>query len=54
MRNHMSSSLIERNSIDRVEAMPSFNHTRGSIERLMHLSGVSGLYDTKINLDYRK
>ncbi len=40
MRNHRSSGLVEKNFIDWYEAMPSFNHTRGSIKRLMRLSGV--------------
>ena len=41
MRNHRSSGLVEKNFIDGLEAMPSFNHTRGSIKRLISLSGVS-------------
>ena len=41
MRNHRSSGLVEKNFIERFEAMPSFNHTRGSIKRLMCLSRVT-------------
>lgn len=41
MRNHRSSGLVEKNFIERFEAMPSFNHTRGSIKRLMRLSRVT-------------
>ena len=41
MRNHMSSGLTEKNFIGGFEAMPSFNHTRGSIKRLMRISGVT-------------
>ena len=40
VRNHRSSGLIEENFIDGYEAMPSYNHTRGSMKRLMKLSGV--------------
>ncbi len=40
VRNHRSSGLIEANFIDGYEAMPSYNHTRGSVKRLMKLSGV--------------
>ncbi|EQB68773.1 MAG: methyltransferase type 11 [Thermoplasmatales archaeon Gpl] len=40
MRNHRSSGIVEKNFIGGFEAMPSFNHTRGSIKRLMRLSGV--------------
>lgn len=41
MRNHRSSGLVEKNFIERFEAIPSFNHTRGSIKRLMRLSRVT-------------
>ena len=41
MRNHRSSGLVEKNFIERFEAMPSFNHTRGSIKRFMRLSRVT-------------
>ena len=40
VRNHRSSGLIDENIIDGYEAMPSYNHTRGSMKRLMKLSGV--------------
>ena len=40
VRNHRSSGLIKENFIDGYEAMPSYNHTRGSVKRLMKLSGV--------------
>lgn len=40
MRNHRSSGLMEKNFIGGLEAMPSFNHTRGSIRSLMRLSEV--------------
>lgn len=42
VRNHRSSGLIKENFIDGYEAMPSYNHTRGSMKRLMKLSGVDG------------
>ena len=48
MRNHRSSGLVVKNFIDGYEAMPSFNHTRGSIKRLMHHSGVE---NSKVFLD---
>ena len=38
MRNHRSSGMVEENVIDGYEAMPSFNHTRGSMNRLAKLS----------------
>ncbi len=38
VRNHRSSRLVEANVIDEHEAMPSYNHTRGSMRRLMKLS----------------
>ncbi len=38
VRNHRSSGLVEANIIDGFEAMPSYNHTRGSIKRLLKLS----------------
>lgn len=41
MRNHRSSGLIEKNFVDEYEAMPTFNHTRGSIRNLMRLSEVN-------------
>ncbi|MEM4056830.1 MAG: class I SAM-dependent methyltransferase [Thermoplasmatales archaeon] len=40
VRNHRSSGLLEENIIDGYEAMPTYNHTRGSIKRLMKLSEV--------------
>ncbi len=40
VRNHRSSGLIMENFIDGYEAMPSYNHTRGSMKRLMRLSGI--------------
>ena len=42
MRNHRSSGLIEKNFVDGYEAMPTFNHTRGSIRNLMRIFGVNG------------
>ena len=42
MRNHRSSGLIEKNFVDEYEAMPTFNHTRGSIRNLMRIFGVNG------------
>lgn len=42
VRNHTSSGLEEANTIDGYEAMPSYNHTRGSLRRLMELSKISG------------
>ncbi len=41
VRNHRSSKLVEANAIDGIEAMPSYNHTRGSMRKLMKLSGIS-------------
>lgn len=41
MRNHRSSGIVEKNFIDGIEAMPTFNHTRGSIKRLIRLSAVT-------------
>ena len=40
VRNHRSSKLIEANTIDGYNAMPSYNHTRGSMKKLMELSGL--------------
>ncbi len=40
MRNHRSSGPIMENSIDGIHAMPSYNHTRGSMKRLLELSGI--------------
>ena len=48
VRNHRSSGLIEENLIDGYEAMPSYSHTRGSMQRLMKLSGV---YSFRIFID---
>ena len=44
VRNHRSSGAVEANIIDGYEAMPSYNHTRGSLKRLMKLSRLEG-YD---------
>jgi ubiquinone/menaquinone biosynthesis C-methylase UbiE len=41
VRNHRSSKLVDANAIDGIEAMPSYNHTRGSMRKLMKLSGIS-------------
>lgn len=38
VRNHRSCGLVEANAVDGYEAMPSYNHTRGSLRRLMKLS----------------
>ncbi len=40
VRNHRSSGLVEANVIDGHEAMPSYNHTRGSMKRLVKLAGI--------------
>jgi ubiquinone/menaquinone biosynthesis C-methylase UbiE len=40
MRNHRSAGLIEENTIDGLEAMPSYNHTRGSMKKLLELTGI--------------
>lgn len=40
VRNHRSSGPIEENFIDGYEAMPTYNHTKGSIKRLMKLSDI--------------
>jgi len=40
VRNHRSCRLIEENFIDGFVAMPSYNHTRGSMKHLMELSGI--------------
>ena len=40
VRNHRSSGLIEANVIDGKKAMPGYNHTRGSMRRLMRLSQI--------------
>ncbi len=41
VRNHRSSKLVDANAIDGIEAMPSYNYTRGSMRKLMKLSGIS-------------
>ncbi|MCW6171191.1 MAG: class I SAM-dependent methyltransferase [Thermoplasmatales archaeon] len=41
VRNHRSSQLIEENFIDGHEAMPSYNHTRGSLKNLMKISEIN-------------
>ncbi len=38
VRNHRSNGLVEANAIDGYEAMPSYNHNRASMRRLMKLS----------------
>lgn len=48
VRNHRSPGLVNNNSIDGVPAMPSFNHTRGSLRRLMKLSQIK---DFKVFID---
>ncbi len=47
-RNHRSSGVDEKNMIDGNESMPSYNHTRGSMKKLMKLSQVE---DFKIYID---
>ncbi len=41
VRNHRSAGLVEENSIDSLDAMPSYNHTRGSMKKLLKLAGIS-------------
>jgi ubiquinone/menaquinone biosynthesis C-methylase UbiE len=48
VRNHRSSKVIEKNFIDGQEAMPSYNHTRGSLKKLMKLAKI---HDFKVFID---
>ena len=48
VRNHRSSGVDMTNLIDGHESMPSYNHTRGSMRRLMNLSQVE---DFKVFID---
>lgn len=41
VRNHRSSGLNSENTIDGHTAMPSYNHTRGSMKKLMSGAGIS-------------
>lgn len=40
VRNHRSSGLVEDNKIDGEVAMPSYNHTRGSMKHIMTVAGI--------------
>ena len=40
IRNHRSSWPVMENSIDGVQAFPTFNHTRGSMKKLLEFSGI--------------
>lgn len=48
VRNHRSSKLVEANLIGGQEAMPSYNHTRGSMKKLLKLVGLAN-YDMFID-----